>query len=169
MTSLRILALGVLAALAITSLVAVSPAESRPRSWSPMVVSRDGKAWGETLQGPLFPRSTALVPGHHATRSFWVRNQSRDRGLLRIQVVTKDRQRWLGRGLRLSVRNGAGTGHSVVRPGRTPVVRVRIGPGDAGRIHVKAALAAGAGRSSMDRSLSFSLQLRMTQMKGARG
>ena len=164
---LRLLALSIVTALAMTSLVVVSPAESAPRTWSKMAVSRDGRTWTKKLSGPLFTSSTRLVPGDRVTRSFRVRNQSSERATLMVWVVANDRTGWLRGGtLKLVVRAIGGRWTPVVRSGTTRVLATRVNPGRVRKILVRASLDRRAGNATMRRSLPFKIKLRMTSVRG---
>lgn len=149
-------------------LVTQSPATAA-KSWPKLVLSRDGRAWSTDIERPLFGSRVRWVPGDDQVRTFYARNQSGEDARLRVSLSMDDPSSWLGDGrLRMGVLvngewrriqfNGtAGVAHMLIRRGEVVPVRVRV------------RFAPESGAQTMDRTLRFSMNVRLTQMASWKG
>lgn len=145
-------------------LVTMPPASAAAKSWPDLVVSPHGSSWSADLRKPLFPSRLRFVPGDAASRSFYARNQSGQRAQLQVLVRVVDGTRWLCCGhLRMTVAVD-GRWRPVVIAGSTGVGRVNLAPGDVVPVKVKLRLLRPAGNPAMNRRLSFSVKLRLTEL-----
>ena len=72
-------------------------------------LSPDGATWGSALPGPLFDPSFRWVPGDSEVRSFYVRNQSGDDGVLDVTLLTGPVETLIDTGdLKISAKVGNG-------------------------------------------------------------
>jgi hypothetical protein len=152
-----------------TATVHFEPASDVRPHHSRLEISRKGKHWSPHLIRPVFRRQVVLVPGTVRRAGFLVRNRSGDPARLRVTVDVQDPDGWLGDDLlRMKVRTGRGhwvrtRGPGAQRPGTVLVRPHRVVP-----IKVRVRLKRGAGTTTEDRHLSFSLHLRLTQRTKAR-
>jgi hypothetical protein len=157
--------LSVLAGLVCALLVLTSAPASAAKSWPPLVVSRSGDVWAHNLTGPQFRDSIRWVPGDVSSRTFYARNQSGQQARLSIVVDVADGSRWLCCGqLRLAI-SIDGRWRPVAFARSTGVGRLVLEPGDVVPVSVRFRLLGPAAASAMQRSLSFSLELRLTQLR----
>lgn len=152
-----------------TATVHLEPASDVRPHHSRLEISRRGGHWSPHLIRPVFRRQVVLVPGATRLSGFLVRNQSGDPARLRVTVQVQDPDRWLGDDrLRMKVRTGKGRwirtgGPRAQRPGTVLVRPHQVIP-----IKVRVRLKRGAGTTTEDRHLSFSLHLRLSQRTKAR-
>ncbi|MFD7074231.1 LPXTG cell wall anchor domain-containing protein [Nocardioides sp. NPDC059952] len=152
MTAVRLL----LALLVISTVAAAAPAAAT----EPVQLSNDGRTWAADLPRPLFEPEVRWVPGDSREATFWVRDAGESRGALTVSADVRDTDGLLAEGaMSLRLRRGEGEWQDV-RPGaRAELGRLEQGARD--RIGVAATYAPGAGNDTMDRSLTFSLDVRL--------
>ncbi|MEU6137165.1 LPXTG cell wall anchor domain-containing protein [Nocardioides sp. NPDC047086] len=147
-----------LALLVISSLAAAAPAAA---STEPVQLSNDGRTWGVDLPRPLFEPEVRWVPGDSREATFWVRDAGESRGALTVSADIRDADGLVAEGaMSLRLRRGDGRWQEV-RPGdRASLGWLERGSQD--RIGVIATYAPASGNDTMDRSLTFSLDVRLT-------
>lgn len=154
----------VLAAVAL----AVPQSASATQTWSRLALSRNGHHWSTDLHRPLFVHDVVLVPGSERTSRFFVRNQSGERAALAVSVLAGRHHGLLAReSFRLAVR-AAGGWHRVVRTDGRPTLRLDLAKGAVQPIAVRVRLLSKARNLTQDGRADFTLQVRLSQKKGAR-
>lgn len=145
-----------LALLVISSLAAPATAATEP-----VQLSNDGRTWAADLPRPLFDPEVRWVPGDSREATFWVRDAGESRGALTVSADILDTDGLVAEGaMSLRLRRGDGRWQEV-RPGdRAPLGWLERGGQD--RIGVIATYAPASGNDTMDRSLTFSLDVRLT-------
>jgi hypothetical protein len=160
-------AASILAGLLCALTVLTSVPASATKSWPPLVVSRSGEVWTPNLTRPLFRDSLRWVPGDASSRTFYARNQSGRQARLGIVVDVTDGSRWLCCGqLRLAIAID-GRWRQIAFAQSTGVGRLVLSPGDVVPVTVRFRLLGPAAATAMERSLSVSLRLRLTQLRAA--
>ena len=145
-------------------LVTMPPASAAAKSWPNLVVSPHGSSWSADLRKPLFPSRLRFVPGDAVSRSFFARNQSGRRAELRVLVKVADGTRWLCCGqLRMDVAID-GRWRPVTLAGSTGIGRLMLAPGAVVPVKVRFRLLNTAGAQAMKRHLSFTVNLRLTEL-----
>jgi hypothetical protein len=162
-------AAAVVAVVLAASGLAIPQSASGAQLWSPLVLSRHGNDWSDDLNRPLFDQDLAWVPGDERTSRFYARNQSGDAATLEVTVrVDQDRGLVDRDAFRMAVQ-GAGGWQRVDFDSSQPSIRMALAKGAVQPIDVRIRLLPSARGAAMDRSLSFTVQVRLTQKDGARG
>ena len=147
--------------------LAVPQSASGAQVWSQLVMSRNGHQWSDDLNRPLFDGADTLIPGVERTSSFYVRNQSSDRGVLEVSVRIPGQAGLAGRdAFRLALRGAGGWQRADLDSG-APDLRLELAKGAVQKIYVRIRLLPTARNASMDDSMRFNLQVRLTQKTGA--
>ncbi|GEP34095.1 hypothetical protein NSZ01_18630 [Nocardioides szechwanensis] len=158
----------ILAGLLCALTVLTAAPASAAKSWPPLVVSRSGEVWTPNLTRPLFRESVRWVPGDSSSRTFYARNQSGQKARLGIVVDVTDGSRWLCCGhLRLAIAID-GRWRPIAFAQSTGVGRLVLNPGDVVPVTVQFRLLGPAAAAAMARSLTFSLNLRLTELPAPR-
>ena len=129
------------------------------RSWSPLVVSKNGHHWSKDLDVPIFGKRVRVVPGETRTGFFYVRNRSDDRAVLRVKVRVREADLAMARAFGLAVRHH-GRWHAVDRSGSA---RVGIGPKQVRRIEVRTRFKPTSDNATRKRAVRFGFRLTLTQ------
>jgi len=147
--------------------LAIPQSASGAQVWSQLVMSRNGNHWSDDLNRPLFDEGAALVPGDERTSTFYVRNQSGDRGVLEVSVRVPGSSGLAGReAFRLALRGAGGWQRADLDNGE-PAIRMDLAKGAVQPISVRIRLLPTARNAAMDDSMSFTLHVRLTQKTGA--
>lgn len=144
------------------------------QQWSPIQVSRDGRAWSSRMAQPLFAAPVALVPGSQRDASFQVRNSSSDTARLKMHLVAGGDWAWWARSrtasqdhVRIYLRTGNGPWRQIMsRSWIKPALTLR--PGQRQGFQVRVALPEAAKTVAQKRSMTFSIRLRLTQQRKGR-
>ncbi|GAA1928266.1 hypothetical protein GCM10009737_32680 [Nocardioides lentus] len=138
---------------------AASPTAGAPRD--PIGLSPDGVRYADALEGPLFGRRLAWVPGDRRTRSWWVRNQAEQAALLTVEVPARGvLPGWLS----LQTRVG---GAWRALDTAAPVTTGRLAPGASRRVAVRVTMRPTAGNRTMLDDADLPLRVRLTEARGA--
>jgi len=128
-------------------------------------LSADGVHWGNSLPGQLFDPSMRWVPGDSETRTFYVRNQSKDAAVLDVTLVTGPVEALIETGdvsIGVRVDNGvfesANTSGTHVLASQVPVAR-----GQRHRIDVRVAFDPASTNASEAKRLRLRFNVRLSQ------
>ena len=138
-----------------------SPSATAAKSWSPLQLSWQGHHWANKLNYAMF-RKVVLIPGETQTRSFYVRNRSRNDAVMLVKVQLNDASHLAAsRDFRLAVGHH---GHWVrIKADGSRGARFVVPQGGTDQIQARVKLLPTANSTSQLRSFSFSLKLRLTQ------
>lgn len=128
-------------------------------------ISPDGVTWASSLPGPLFDPALRWVPGDSETRSFWVRNQSTDDGVLTITMLTGPVESLIDTGdltVSAKVDDGDYTSASTSGPRRL-VNQVSVAPGEEREVTVKVDVDPESPNASQDLKLDLDFRVSLTQ------
>jgi len=141
--------------LALTLLV---PGAARADPDGPSVgLSPDGGRWADSLEGPLFSTALRWVPGDRRSASWWVRNESRDRARLSVELPEDAvLPGWLALSTRVD------DGWTSVADGGPGVVGV-LAPGEERRVDLRVAMRPAAGNASERETADLRLRVRLTE------
>jgi len=153
----------VVAMVAVLSMLG-APSTAAPKTWSKLLLSRDGHTWSRTLKTPLFPKRVVWVPGDVDTRKFYIRNKSGGRARLGIVIRLNDKSKMVkAHQLQLLVKVGTARWVEVARSGQQ-LVKVGMSSGAIKRVLVRVRLRSTANNSTMRKREPFSFTVRLTSL-----
>lgn len=128
-------------------------------------LSLDGVTFSSSLSEPLFDPDFRWVPGDEQTRTFYVRNQSRDGADLAVDVLGNKVDSLLGTGdLTIRARGNLGTWHDLDDPGTHRLVdSVGLEASDVARVDVAVSFAGGSSNQSQLRRLELDFRIGLGQ------
>lgn len=128
-------------------------------------LSPDGTTWGSALPGPLFDPASRWVPGDSEVRSFYVRNQSGDDGILDVALVTGPVETLIATGdLKVSAKVGNGPYSSAETTGSHLLVnQVFVPSGAVRKVNVKIDFDPASSNQSQLLRLDFHFNVTLSQ------
>ncbi|RNL79192.1 LPXTG cell wall anchor domain-containing protein [Nocardioides marmorisolisilvae] len=128
-------------------------------------LSPDGVTWGDALPGPLFDPALRWVPGDSEVRTFYVRNQSSDDGVLDVTLLTGPVESLIDTGdLSISAKVGNGDYTSAATAGDHQLVKqVVVAAGAVRKLSVKVDFDPASTNSSQQLRLDFRFKVSLSQ------
>jgi hypothetical protein len=128
-------------------------------------LSPDGVTWGDALPGPLFDPAFRWVPGDSEIRTFYVRNQSSDDGVLNVTLLTGPVETLVDTGdLRVSARVGSDAYTSATAAGAHLLVnQVPVAAGEVRKVSVKVDFDPASTNQSQQLRLDLHFKVSLTQ------
>lgn len=128
-------------------------------------LSSDGVHWGNSLPGQLFDPAFRWVPGDSETRTFYVRNQSKDAAVLDVTMITGPAEALIDTGdLKVGVRVDNGAFESATTSGTHVLAsQVPVARGQKHRIDVRVDFDPASTNLSETKRLRLRFNVRLTQ------
>jgi len=128
-------------------------------------LSPDGVTWADALPGPLFDPAFRWVPGDSETRTFYVRNQSSDDGVLNVTLLTGPVETLVDTGdLKVSARVDSGAFTSAQTAGDHLLVnQVPVSAGEVRKVSVKIDFDPSSTNESQRLELDLRFRVSLTQ------
>jgi hypothetical protein len=147
-----------------TVLLAVPATAAEAVDAAPLGVSADGQVWSPDLGRPLFDPSLVWVPGDVQSASFFVRNQSGDRGRLSLRVDATDAESLLGDpDVSVTARLAAGPWMALANDRAFHEFTGVLGAGRSARVEVRASFDPRSGNSSQRKALAVQFRALLVQ------